>query len=193
MPILPDVTDPKAPPHSLSPSQEAALAVLIDPRYFKASVAQQAEAAGISRAQFYRLRKDPVVLAAIRDAMGARIIQRLPRVIDAMLKSAMIPGKNGHGDRKLLAELSGIYSRYGRRAPAPDENKDQGREFGAGLVEALNQARQQSAQARQEVAQAPVEGFDKAVEIFEGEWQDDSALEPTTSGDIDPSEEAEIT
>lgn len=173
----------------LSDSQQRVVDVLIDPRYFKASVADQAKAAGLSRPQFYRVRKEEAVLAAVRDAMGERIILRLPRVIDAMLKSAMIPGKEGAGDRKLLVEMTGLYSRYGPRAPAPSTPEDQGKQFADGLVKALNEARARSAEAKGEMAQSQVEGFDQTMEILEGDWQD----EATTSGDDDLESEAEIT
>ena len=163
---------------------------LTDPRCFGQSVDWRAKFVGVSRAQFYRLRDNQDVLEAVRQATDNNVQHHLPAVLNAAIKSAMIPGKDGFADRKMLLEIGGLYSRYNpRKAEEDPDQKKAGKEFGKGLVEALNDAQRKSADMAQKITQSDGVGFDGGVEVIEADWQS----EPTTSSVSDLSEEAEIT
>lgn len=72
-----------------------------------------AERAGVSGEVYYRLRQDPTFLAKYRAACMNYMHGRLGEVIEVAIKSALIEGREGAQDRRLLFEATGLAMRRG--------------------------------------------------------------------------------
>jgi hypothetical protein len=92
----------------LATAERRLLALLVDPKNLGRTATELADAAGIHRATYYRLLRNPefsrkrneVLLQAIRDVSPA---------LKALVNTAAIEGKEGAADRRLLLEVAGIY------------------------------------------------------------------------------------
>jgi hypothetical protein len=102
---------------------------LANPEHRPLSVIQRCELIGIARATWYRHMADPLfkarASAAIKDAVG----DRLGEVLEALLLSALIPGRDGHPDRKLYLELTGHYEQSSKLKLQEEGPKKKGQEM----------------------------------------------------------------
>jgi hypothetical protein len=100
---------PPAPIEDLTKADVALLAAMADPDRFRATNEELWTAAGISRATFYRLTRDPGFAARRRQQLFDVLRSEVNDVVYATLLNAQLPGREGFADRKLLLEMTGVY------------------------------------------------------------------------------------
>jgi len=83
---------------------------LADPKQRPLTIEQRCERLGISRSTWYRHMEDPLFRARATAAWRECCRDRLGEVMESLLNSAIIVGREGHQDRKLLLELLGEYT-----------------------------------------------------------------------------------
>lgn len=94
---------------NLTKAQARLLTVFADPQHLKCLNDELAALADISRAQFYRLMSDPLMRRRRYELIQEQLSGIMGGVVHAAWQSALIPGKEGAADRKLLMETSGVY------------------------------------------------------------------------------------
>lgn len=94
------------------PADTEALIVesLADPAHRVLTVGQRCELIGISRRTWYRHLEDPLFRARASRAYRDCCNDELSGVLNALIQSAKLLGRDGHQDRKLFLELLGEYS-----------------------------------------------------------------------------------
>lgn len=107
-------TFPRKPsPHLPAGGGEAVEAKIIeslaDPAQRPLTVGDRCALIGVSRSTWYRHMEDPLLAARARRAYRDCCGNELGRVLQALIQSAVIEGKDGHPDRKLYLELLGEY------------------------------------------------------------------------------------
>ena len=125
---------PKAPPAATDQCQPGSgeqdtealiLTSLADPGHRPLTIALRCELLGISRSTWYRHTSDPLfrprAASAFRDAIG----DAMGPVLEALVKSAGIVGRDGHPDRKLYLDLCGVTA--GTAAGDDDDDKSKGK------------------------------------------------------------------
>ncbi len=94
---------------SMTRIQAQIIAVCCDPANLKLTNREIIERVGCSITQYYRWLKDPDFQARRRQAMLDALRSSIQQVIGVALNTALEPGKEGHADRKMLLEMSGLY------------------------------------------------------------------------------------
>jgi hypothetical protein len=95
---------------TLTRAEKAVLDILADPAYFKATNEEKVEASGVSRRRFYEILADPWVRDQQKQLCLDMIRSRVNDIVGAAVTSAVeCIGKEGHLDRKMLLEMSGLY------------------------------------------------------------------------------------
>lgn len=82
---------------------------LADPGQRPLTIEQRCELLGISRSTWYRHMEDPLFKTRARQAWQACCRNDLGSIMQALVDSAVIVGRDGHRDRKLFLELVGEY------------------------------------------------------------------------------------
>lgn len=100
------------------------LIVLADPDAWGKTNLQRMELASVSKAHFYRLMKDADFLRRARDAMLLGLRGGISGPLEALYKTASKVGREGHQDRKLLLEMTGMYSPAKRNEQAATDQGD---------------------------------------------------------------------
>jgi hypothetical protein len=90
-------------------SEAKMLAVLGDSRFVTKTISEKARAAGVSRATWYRRKKDPLFSARAGAACRKALNGHLGPVLAALSESAATPAHKNFLDRKLFLELVGMY------------------------------------------------------------------------------------
>jgi hypothetical protein len=85
------------------------LEAVADPANRHLPVTQLAEKAGVSRQWYYKLMASRDFREAVQQILMAAANDDMSEVIDMLVASSKIPGKDGHADRKLLLEMTGMY------------------------------------------------------------------------------------
>lgn len=100
----------------LTPNERKALSALLAAGAGgkKASMAQVAKQIGMSDANFRRLRARPRFQRALGAVLTAQAKAYAPQIVQATIDSAMMLGRDGHQDRKLLLQLAGVLDDKGR-------------------------------------------------------------------------------
>lgn len=104
----------------------AILRALVDPANRGKTVTQICVDAKISRTAWYRRRACPSFRLRFNAACIEALADDLGPVFDALGRSALLEGRDGHGDRKLFLEVAGLYtpgSRVSVSTDAADANK----------------------------------------------------------------------
>jgi hypothetical protein len=95
---------------TLDRCEKRVLEVLTDPLLYKATAVERIKAAGVSKNRYYAILRDPAFMALQREMVNAVMRERIAPVIGAMLDTASVPGRDGHGDRELACEMAGFYT-----------------------------------------------------------------------------------
>lgn len=103
-------SDPK-----LSPAAKRVLLALFDPAHFGASYPELAEATGCSERQIANIMTQRVFADAVKAIFNRQLSRSAGAILDAAVKSALIPGRDGYQDRKMLLEMAGLYTGPVRR------------------------------------------------------------------------------
>jgi hypothetical protein len=90
-------------------SDAKVLRTLADPKLVGKSTTAKIQASGVSRATWYRRQSDPFFRARMNDVYFRALSTHVAAVLHALAESAIIHGRKGHADRKLLLELVGLY------------------------------------------------------------------------------------
>lgn len=90
-------------------TEQTIIESLADPVQRVLTVGQRCELIGISRRTWYRHLEDPLFKARAAKAYRQCCNEELSAVLDALIASAKLLGKDGHADRKLFLELLGEY------------------------------------------------------------------------------------
>lgn len=93
----------------LTRTQKKVLAVQIDPAYFKKSNREKIEAAGCSVFQFYKIMRDPTFNQLIHSMLFELVRGESGPILDAMVKSAKLIGREGFPDRRMALEMLNYY------------------------------------------------------------------------------------
>ena len=83
------------------------LRVLADPQHLHKSTTAKIKLAGVSRSTWYAHLNDPLFRARVTAACRRALDDHLGPILNALVESAQIVGKEGHPDRKLFLELQG--------------------------------------------------------------------------------------
>lgn len=97
-----------------SKGELALLAVMADPGHFKSKPDELIKKSGISRAHFFRLKRDPEFQRKLRVAQLDSIKSGIAPALEAMIATASIAGREGNADRKLMFEMAGYYVPYNK-------------------------------------------------------------------------------
>src|SRR5207248_3268734 len=93
----------------LTGAEAKVLHVMLQPASHRKSISRLCAEAGISRSHYYRLLSDPELSAKLRRVVEAVLMDDLVPIMEALKRSALILGREGHADRKLLLEMVGMY------------------------------------------------------------------------------------
>jgi hypothetical protein len=115
---------------TLTRGEKLVLAVCINPEHFKSTDTQKIAATGISRSRYYAIIADPWFHKQIQSATMNFIGLRIAPIVEAAVSTAMVKGKDGHQDRKMLLQMSGMLGR--------DDSAEDAERALDGLVSALN-------------------------------------------------------
>src|SRR5690606_10135212 len=86
-------------------TQARILASVADPKQQRLTVEERCELIGISRSTWYRhLSDDPSFAVRYHAACRMALADQVGPVLEALASSALMPGKDGHADRKLFLE-----------------------------------------------------------------------------------------
>lgn len=102
---------------------------LANPEHRMLSVGQRCELLGISRSWWYEKMDNPIFKARASAHYRRLCDNRLGEVLAALVDSAMLPGKDGHPDRRLYLELLGEYR------PGMDVNDERTRKPGERMTD----------------------------------------------------------
>ena len=105
-----DQGGPEPPARALTPSERKVLAIWSRPEYYGSTDVECIEAAQVSKDTYYRIKRDPE-LRARRDELLQRMLEDgLRPAFAAMTATAMMEGREGFQDRRLLMEMAGEYT-----------------------------------------------------------------------------------
>ena len=104
---------------------------LANPVHRPLTVTQRCDVLGISRSTWYRHTSDPLFKTRARDAYLELVCEDLGAVIDVTVQSALVEGKDGHPDRKLVLAMAGLIDGTGTagRARETEQPQKRGREM----------------------------------------------------------------
>lgn len=94
---------------TLTRAGQRLLAVFLDPQYADTTDVEKAKAAGVSIRHFHRLTHDPHFQAALKAKALELITPKIRPVLDAAIKTAVEPGRDGFKDREMLLRMIGWY------------------------------------------------------------------------------------
>lgn len=155
---------------ALTDQEKRALEALVDPDNWGRPMSEIADRLGMQRTDFARLRRRNRFQDALRGALRQRALARAPQIVDAVAKSALVLGRDGHQDRKLLLQLAGILDDRGRTANLADANASKALDLAKTLADA---------QSRAERHRAEVQENGRTYTMDEAEWTE----EPADQGD----------
>lgn len=154
----------------LTQTERRVLYVMADPRNWRVESAKDLSAlAGVTIKQFRRVRASPGFQEALNEITLRRCGDKMARIMEACVQTAMIVGKEGYNDRRMLMELFGLYTPSRKVNHTGQVDVRHG--VGAQLTKALESARALELEA-EEVAdndQFAVQGDD---EVSDAEFQD---------------------
>ncbi len=102
------LTDGRARIGSLTAPERAALMVMCNVETFRLDHKGMAEAAGITSAQFTRIKRSPIFQQALLELAMRRMGEKLPAIMYVSVQTALIPGKEGFADRQMLLKMAGF-------------------------------------------------------------------------------------
>lgn len=94
---------------SLTRKQAAVLQVIMNPVHHDKTNAEKAKLAGVSERLLYLTLQDAEVESQRQQMVKRMVIQGVAPAVDAMLKTASVPGRDSFQDRRLLLAMSGDY------------------------------------------------------------------------------------
>lgn len=154
----------------LTQTERRVLYVMADPRNWRVESAKDLSAlAGVNIKQFRRVRASPGFQEALNEITLRRCGDKMARIMEACVATALIVGKEGYNDRRMLLELFGVYTPSRKVNHTGQVNVAHG--VGAQLTKALEQARTLEAEA-EEVADADQFAVQGDDEVTDAEFQD---------------------
>jgi hypothetical protein len=91
---------------------------VLDPQHAGWSLRACGEAVGMNAGTVSHVSRDARFLPWLREARARTLTPRVDEVVQAAIESAMLPGRDGHPDRRLVLELAGAVDVPGRAALA---------------------------------------------------------------------------
>lgn len=107
--------EPVAGSPKLSPGAKRLLRALCDPATFGASLEELADAAGLSFQQVNNILDQRVFVEAVGSLVRKQLSRSTYQRMQAAVQSALIPGRDGFQDRKMLFEMEGLHTGPVRR------------------------------------------------------------------------------
>lgn len=95
---------------NLTKAQARLLTVFANPDHLRCGNDELAHRAEISRAQFYRIMADPLMRRRRYELIQESLVGVIGEVMHSTVESALLPGREGAADRKLLLETVGVYT-----------------------------------------------------------------------------------
>ena len=86
---------------------------MADPESLKLTNIELARRAGISEKRFYTLMGDPMYRAWVNEQRQRTLNRYVDQILTASVKTAAKDGREGHQDRRMLLEMTGLYQPKG--------------------------------------------------------------------------------
>ena len=160
-------------PRRLTDDERRVVKVMTDPEHALKPHREQAELLGLSGVQLSRIKNSDRVQQALNTMMMRHMGEKLNLVMQSCVASAMIVGKEGHPDRKMLFAMAGLQrnERVVRHLIGLVDGDDNNKSPAQLLTEATTQKRER---LEQEAS--------KAI-TFDGEYEDLQEQRGTTWDD----------
>lgn len=94
----------------LSRARRKLMLVLSNPDFANATVREICEAAGVSKATYFKAMRDPEFHKEHNNWIRSTITNRLYKILDSAIQTATTVGRDGFQDRRLLFEMAGHYN-----------------------------------------------------------------------------------
>ena len=152
-----------------SRAQWRVFAVVTNPKHFRKTRNQQHRLAKVSRSRFYAILADPEFRQATHEHVLTRLCSAGAKIINAAVESSLLPGRDGHQDRRMLLTMAGLYS--------DKQTIEHGGsvEHRLTIDEALTRAharRDEIAKQARESEGLVIEGEARTVDVADPDWED---------------------
>ncbi len=152
-----------------SRAQWRVFVVVTNPKHFDKTREQQYKLAKVSRSRFYSILADPEFRQATHGHVLAQLSSAVAKIINAAAESALLPGRDGHHDRRMLLTMAGLYS--------DKQTIEHGGsvEHRLTIDEALTRAharRDEIAKQARESEGLVIEGEARTVDVADPDWED---------------------